>query len=173
MNNKTKTIGIAIGILIVFSIVTAAATGYANIVKTTKSPGYSAMFGNFAEIGADWNPGNPAQIVNVSFYLPVNAYVYVTSSGETSFICGTSGCPGTAQMWIAIDDKDKRADWDTYKFQDSFSISSMYKLKKGYHTAYLMGQPRDDANFGYTSANIVAIATQKGTIGGNSWFVQE
>ncbi len=133
------------------------------------------MFGNFAERGADWNPGNPAEIVKVSFFLPVDAYVFLMGSGEVTFVRGTAGSPGVAEFWIAVDNKGRRADWDMYKFHEgSFAVSCMYKLKKGPHTAYLLGQPHNGGyNFGYMSANLTAIATQEGGWSGNSWFTTE
>lgn len=176
MNKKIVNVGVAIGILVIASIVAMAASNYPGIVKTSKSPEYGAMFGNFVEIGADWNPSYPAEIANVSFYLPVDAYVYVSSFGDMSLVCGDVQCPESerARMWTVVDNKDKRADWDYYKFdQGAFSLSSFHKLKKGYHTAYLMGEPVNNAKLGYMSANIVAIATKKGTIDGSGWFIQE
>jgi len=161
--------------LLAASALAIAAAGCAGAVTPVHSPGYAAMFGRFAEIGADWNPPRPAEIVRVSFDLPVDAYVYCACSGEVTFVHEGAGCPGLAQFWIAVDEKGRRADWDTHRFHEgSFSVSSMYKLKAGHHTAYLMGRPHGDAyNFGYMSAHIIAIATQEGTIGANSWFNRE
>jgi len=133
------------------------------------------MFSNFAEIGADWSPPNPAEVVKVRFHLPVDAYVYISSSGEVTFSSNSMSCSGIAAFWIAVDDKTRMADWDNYKFREGgFSVSTFYRLKKGPHTAYLVGRPCDASyKFGYMSANIVVIATQQGAIGNNSWFTQQ
>jgi hypothetical protein len=188
MNGKTRHTGTALGTLAVLSIVAIAGTGCADSDKASHSPGYSAMFGNFVEIGADWDPGpGNAEIAHVSFHLPVDAYVYVSSSGEVTFVSKEVSSSGavnlvragpsssaSANLWIAMDDKSRVADWDTTRrFHDSgFSVSSMYKLKKGPHTAYLMGCPCGSSyNLGYMDASIVVIATQNGTIGKNSCFV--
>ncbi len=149
--------------------------GYGGVPKTAPSSGYAAMFGNFVERGADWNPRNPAEIVGVSFSLPVDAYVSITGSGEVTFVRDMKNSPGLAQFWIVVDDKGRRADWDTYKFHEgAFSVSSMYKLKKGRHTAFLLGSPQaDNYNFGYMSAHITAMATQEGELKSNGWFAPE
>ncbi len=149
--------------------------GCAGAARTARSSGYSAIFSNFTERGADWNPPAPAEIIMVSFSLPVDAYVCLIASGEVTFVLGERSCPGLAQFWIAMDEKGRRADWDTYKFHEgAFSLSSTYKLKKGAHLAYLMGHPDTGPyNFGYMSAHIVAIASQKGSLGNSSWFGPE
>ncbi len=169
-----KKIVLTIIALILTSIVAMAATG---VVKLSKSPGFSATFGNFVEGGADKviNSGEGSgQIINVSFYLPVDSYVYVSSSGGIEFLCGTGACAGTGRIWISMDGTG-RADWDYNKFSSNdepgwagFSTSTMYKLKKGYHTAYVNGE--SDKKF-WGNANIVVIATQKGTFSGSSWYI--
>jgi len=157
------------------SALAIAVAVYAGSATGSRSPGYSAMFGRFAEIGADWNPPRPAEVASVSFDLPVDAYVYCACSGEVTFVQGGRISAGLAQFWIAVDEKTRRADWDTYRFHEGgFSVSSMYKLKAGHHTAYLKGQCQGEGyNFGYMSAHIVVIATQEGAIGGSSWFNRE
>ena len=162
-------------IFIAASALAIAVAGGAGVAKTTSSSGYAAVFGNFAERGADWNPRTPAEIVSVSFSLPVDAYVYITSSGQVTFVRDKVASPGMAQFWIAMDDKGRRADWDTYRFHEgAFSLSSMYKLKQGRHTASLMGSPHaGNYNFGYMDAHIIAIATQEGALGGSTWFTPE
>jgi hypothetical protein len=160
--------------LIAASVVALAAAGCTGPKNDAKAPDYHAMFSNFAEIGADWNPAYPAEIVKVSFHLPVDAYVYISSSGEVTFSSGGKSCPGLATLWIVVDDKTRVADWDTYRFREGgFSVSSAYRLRKGDHTAYLLGRPHETSyKLAYMSANIVAIATQQGSIGENSWFIQ-
>jgi hypothetical protein len=173
MSKIVRHVGIVLGVVIASALVAIAYMLYAGRATSSMSSPYSAMFGNFVEIGADWNPGpGKAEITNVSFTLPVDAYVYVASSGEVTFASGGKSSSGSASVWIAVDEKSRTADWDTYRFHEGgFSVSSIYKLKKGSHTAYVMGLPRENS-FGYLSANIVVIAAENGTIGKNSWFIQ-
>ena len=178
MNKNIRNIGIAIGILVLLSIVAMAAIDYTGVVRTTRAPGYSATFGNFVELGVDdveWMPYEQPEIVNVSFYLPVDAYIHVSSFGDLTCVSATCSESTTANLWITMDRKDVKADWDGYHIfhKGSFSLSSMYKLKKGYHTAYVLINDGDNLDLNYMSANIVVTATQKGTIGRNSWFFSE
>lgn len=169
MVNKNIKIGISILIFLMMAIITMAIVDVAGIVKTNRLPGYNAMFGNFVAGSSDRNikADTVGEIINVSFYLPVDSFVFVSSSGGLAFNCGESACQNAvAHLWITIDDQG-RADWDDNKYPDSegsgwagYSISKMYKLKKGYHTASLYGN--SDNEF-WSNANIVAIATQKGS----------
>jgi len=174
MTKQPRNLGNALALLTAASVVAFAAARCTGPKNDTRVPDYNAMFSNFAEIGADWNPTYPAEIVKVSFHLPVDAYVYISTSGEVTFSSGSTSCSGLATLWIRVDEKTGRADWDTYRFHEGgFSVSSFYRLKKGDHTAYLLGRPYATSyKLAYMSANIVVIATQQGSIGRNSWFIQ-
>lgn len=104
------------------------------------------IFGNrqvcCKSIGNGWN--NWSEITNYTFYLPVDSYVYVESSGSIE----------NFYDYAAIDlGVDSNAYGDTtnyrgygeypvgssYTRQSGFQVSDVYHLTKGYHTIYLDG----------------------------------
>jgi len=99
-------------------------------VNLCASP-YNAIHTSFHEVNSFPN-GLYGEITNITFYLPVDAYVYATATGRIM------GISSSAQ--IAIISEPLMPDWDTEFSSDSaFSISTGLKLAAGYHTIYVMG----------------------------------
>lgn len=127
--------------------------------------GWSAMFGNFVEYVNIDSDDYYGEVLNVSFYLPVDSYLYVSSSGVLFTNLPLDYRP-MINVWV---DSITTPDWGSHRFSDgsSFSISDIFKLKKGYHTAYLILQKPSIGYVDLSGTNIVVMATQKG--GGKGW----
>ncbi len=101
-------------------------------ISRTNVP-YSAIFGTIDRDGKEFAKGSFGEISNVSFNLPVDANVYVTSSGLMSGEKATN-----TNLYFRID--GWAGDWEFNWFHRTpgyspFEISQLYpKMKAGKHT---------------------------------------
>ncbi len=130
-------------------------------ISSTKVP-YSAIFGTIDRDGKEFAKGSFGEISNVSFNLPVDANVYVTSSGLMHGEKSTD-----TNLYFKID--GWAGDWESNPFHRSpyftpFEISQLYpKMKAGKHTISVWC---DNFEEDTTISNLIitVIANQNGKI---------
>jgi hypothetical protein len=132
-----------------------------NAISSTKVP-YSAIFGTIDRDGKKFPSGSYGEISNVSFKLPVDANVYVTSSGLMHGENATD-----TNLYFKID--GWAPDWEFNWFHRSpyyspFEISQLYpKMKAGKHTISVWSDNFDEDTTFYNLI-ITVIVNQNGKI---------
>jgi hypothetical protein len=161
---KLVKIGLVLAIFgILLATIAIAATQNTNgkTISSTKVP-YSAIFGTIDRDGKEFDNGSFGEISNVSFNLPVDANVYVTSSG---LMYGETGT--VTNLYFKID--GWAGDWESNPFNRSpyyspFEISQLYpKMKAGKHTISVWCNNFEEDTTIYNLI-ITVIANQNGKI---------
>lgn len=125
------------------------------------------IFGNrqvcCKSIGNGWN--NWSEITNYTFYLPVDSYVYVESSGNIANFYDYAAINLGIDYNPLGDTTNYRGYGEypvgsSYVRQSGFQISNVYFLTKGYHTIHLSGWAAASTYVSGISFNV--ITDQKG-----------
>lgn len=132
----------------------------ANIENNMENKSFSATFLSWA-----WDTGTgictptdcTKDIISNEFYLPVESYVYVSSSGNI----GIATVP--YRFGFVIDDGQDHNNSHSFYLQsaDKFSLSDGYKLSAGNHIIHLKGYTT--VSIGIPEVNLIVIATEKGS----------